>query len=210
MILIKRNLLKISYQVNEGVSLIAVSKYRTVDEILLAIDAGQKIFGENKVQEAMKKWPEIREKYPDIELHLIGALQTNKVKEAVKTFDVIEVVDREKLANALLKEMKRQDKYPDCLIQVNTGSESQKAGILPEQADTFISECIEMGLPIKGLMCIPPANEDPKPHFKILKEFCNRHSLDICSMGMSGDYEEAIKCGATHIRVGTAIFGPRP
>ncbi len=209
MIHIKSNLLKISYQVNNEAELIAVSKYRTVDEILQAVEAGQKIFGENKVQEAMQKWPEIKEKHTDIELHLIGALQTNKVKEAVQTFDVIEVVDREKLANALVKEMNKQGKYPDCLIQVNTGSEPQKAGIFPENADRFIKWCIEKGLPIKGLMCIPPANEDPRPHFNMLKDLCNKHELEVCSMGMSGDYEDAIKCGATHIRVGTAIFGSR-
>ncbi|MDA0781406.1 MAG: YggS family pyridoxal phosphate-dependent enzyme [Rickettsiales bacterium] len=209
MIHIKRNLLKISYQINERAKLIAVSKYRSADETLQAIEAGHKIFGENKVQEAVQKWSEIRKKHSDVELHLIGALQTNKVKEAIKTFDVIEVVDREKLANALITEMKKQSKYPDCLIQVNTGEEPQKAGVLPKDADMFIKDCIEKGLPVKGLMCIPPVNEDPKPHFKMLRDLCNKHNLDICSMGMSGDYMQAIDCGATHVRIGTAIFGER-
>ena len=210
MIHIKQNLLKISYQVNNSAKLVAVSKYREVDEILQAVDAGQKIFGENKVQEAMSKWSKIREHHSDIELHLIGALQTNKAKEAVRTFDVIEVLDREKLANALIKEMKKQNKYPDCLIQVNTGNEPQKAGVSTDDADNFINECIDKGIPIKGLMCIPPADDAPEIHFKMLKELCNKHKLEICSMGMSNDYMKAIECGATHIRVGTAIFGKRP
>jgi pyridoxal phosphate enzyme (YggS family) len=207
---IKQNLLKISYQINKKAKLVAVSKYRSQDEIIEAIEEGQRIFGENKVQEAMQKWPTLKEKYGNIELHLIGALQSNKAKDAVKTFDVIEVIDREKLANTLLKEMQKQDRYPDCLIQVNTGSEPQKAGILPEDADKFIIDCINKGMPIKGLMCIPPANEEPAKHFEMLKSLCNKHNLQICSMGMSGDYEEAIKFGATHVRIGTAIFGQRP
>jgi pyridoxal phosphate enzyme (YggS family) len=209
---IVKNLLKISCEIKQtasNITLIAVSKYRSTDEIIQAIKAGQMVFGENKVQEAIQKWTEIKQHYPNIELHLIGALQTNKVSDAVKIFDTIQVVDRPKLANALLKEMQKQNKYPKCLIQVNTGAESQKAGVLPENADDFIRQCIDDGLPIEGLMCIPPAEQDPKPHFNLLKSLCDKHKLPICSMGMSADYIEAIKCGATHIRVGTAIFGER-
>lgn len=212
MLHIKENLLRISYQVNKiskNANLIAVSKYKSSEEIIEAIKAGHRVFGENRVQESAQKWPAIIKEYPDIELHLIGALQTNKVKEAVALYNVIEVVDRPKLANALLKEMKKQNKYPACLIQVNTGQEPQKAGILPKDADDFIIKCINDGLPVKGLMCIPPASEDPKPHFTSLKELCNKHNLEICSMGMSSDYKEALSCGATHVRVGTAIFGKR-
>lgn len=210
---ISENLLKISCQIKQAksnVTLIAVSKYRSTDEIIQAIKAGQMVFGENKVQEALHKWTDIKKHYPNIELHLIGALQTNKVSDAIKIFDKIQVVDRPKLAKALLKEMQKQNKYPKCLIQVNTGAEPQKAGVLANDADDFIKACIKDGLPIEGLMCIPPVEQDPTPHFKLLKNLCDKHNLPICSMGMSADYQEAIKCGATHIRVGTAIFGERP
>lgn len=209
---IEKNLLKISYQIKQATSditLIAVSKYRSTDEIIQAITAEQMVFGENKVQEALHKWTDIKQHYPNIELHLIGALQTNKVSDAVKIFDTIQVVDRPKLAKVLLMEMQKQNKYPKCLIQVNTGAEPQKAGVLTENVDGFIKQCIDDGLPIEGLMCIPPAEQDPTPHFKLLKNLCDKHKLPICSMGMSADYEEAIKCGATHIRIGTAIFGER-
>jgi pyridoxal phosphate enzyme (YggS family) len=213
MSLISKNLLKISCQIKQtasDITLIAVSKYRSSDEIIQAITAGQMVFGENKVQEAMHKWTEIKQHYPNIELHLIGALQTNKVSDAVKIFDTIQVMDRPKLAQVLLKEMQKQNKYPKCLIQVNTGAEPQKAGVLPNDADDFITQCIKDGLPIEGLMCIPPAEENPTPHFKLLKNLCDKHNLPICSMGMSADYLSAIQHGATHIRVGTAIFGERP
>lgn len=206
------NLQKINCQIKQStslVALIAVSKYRSRSEIIEAIKAGQTIFGENKVQEAIQKWPDIKRDYPNIELHLIGALQTNKARDAVKIFDAIQVVDRPKLSQVLLKEMKLQNKYPKCLVQVNTGSEPQKAGVFLDTADDFIKQSIEDGLPIEGLMCIPPEKENPLPHFKLLKELCEKHKLPICSMGMSADYQEAIKCGATHIRVGTAIFGER-
>ncbi len=189
--------------------LIAVSKFRSKDEIATAISCGHRLFGENKVQEALAKWPEIKAAYPDIILHLIGPLQTNKIKDAFKIFDVIETVDRKSLADGILKEMQKSGKQPDCYIQVNTGAEPQKAGILPEDADSFIKYCIEIGLPIKGLMCIPPADQDPKPHFKMLKNIADRHNLKILSMGMSSDFEVAITCGATHVRVGTDIFGAR-
>ena len=176
-----------------------------------ALDTGHRVFGENRVQEAAGKWPALRARYPDIVLHLIGPLQTNKVKDAVALFDVIETVDREKLARALADEFGRQGKRPDCYIQVNTGEEPQKAGVLPADIDGFIALCRdELGLPVRGLMCIPPVGEPPAPHFALLAEIAERHDLPVLSMGMSGDYEIAIAIGATHVRVGTAIFGERP
>jgi pyridoxal phosphate enzyme (YggS family) len=189
--------------------LVAVSKFRTEAEIIAAIKAGQKLFGENRVQEANSKWPAIKAQYPDVKLHLIGALQTNKIKDALKIFDVIEVVDRPKLADALLAAMKNAGKFVDCYIQVNTGNEPQKAGITIDKADEFIQKSIADGLPVKGLMCIPPVDEESEPHFKMLKKLADKYNLPVVSMGMSGDFEEAIKCGATHVRVGTAIFGER-
>lgn len=192
------------------VQLIAVSKTHPADAIKDAIEAGQTVFGENRVQEALQKWPALKAQYSGIELHLIGALQTNKIKEALSIFDVIETVDREKLARALAKEMNKIGKYPQCYIQVNTGKEPQKAGIPPEEASNFIALCRdELKLPIVGLMCIPPAEENPTPHFEMLKNIAAQHDLTNLSMGMSGDFEEAIHAGATHIRVGTAIFGKR-
>ena len=182
-----------------------------VEQILPALDTGHRVFGENRVQEAAGKWPALRARYPDIVLHLIGPLQTNKVKDAVALFDVIETVDREKLARALADEFGRQGKRPDCYIQVNTGEEPQKAGVLPADIDGFIALCRdELGLPVRGLMCIPPVGEPPAPHFALLAEIAERHDLPVLSMGMSGDYEIAIAIGATHVRVGTAIFGERP
>jgi len=193
------------------IALVAVAKTHPPEDILQALEAGHRVFGENRVQEAAAKWPSLKARYPDVQLHLIGPLQTNKVKDAVALFDVIETVDREKLARALAAEMERQNRRPDCYIQVNTGEEPQKAGIPPAEADDFIEFCRnELGLPIRGLMCIPPVDEPPAPHFALLAEIAERHDLPILSMGMSGDYEVAIGLGATHVRVGTAIFGERP
>ncbi|MCD6036087.1 MAG: YggS family pyridoxal phosphate-dependent enzyme [Rickettsiales bacterium] len=192
------------------ITLVAVSKTHPAEIILDALEAGQRVFGENRVQESLQKWPGLRAKFPDVELHLIGPLQTNKTPEAVALFDVIHTVDREKLAVALKTEMEKQGKYPKCLIQVNTGKEPQKAGILPEEANRFIPFCRDtLGLPVIGLMCIPPVEEDPTPHFTLLRTLASEHGLSELSMGMSGDYEAAIACGATYIRIGSAIFGQR-
>jgi len=192
------------------VTLIAVGKVQPVERVEAALAAGQRVFGENRVQEAQGKWPALRDRYPGIELHLIGPLQTNKVREAVALFDVVQTVDRPKLAAELAKEMIRQDRRPDCYIQVNTGEEPQKAGVLPVDADAFIGACRDQhGLPVVGLMCIPPAEDDPTLHFALLREIAKRHGLANLSMGMSGDYELAVQLGATHVRVGTAIFGAR-
>lgn len=192
------------------ITLIAVSKTHPVEAIVEAIAAGQRVFGENRVQEALAKFPTLRDEHA-LELHLIGPLQTNKVKEAVTHFDVIQTVDRVKLADALAAECKRQQRWPQFYIQINTGEEPQKAGIAPRDADEFIRYCRDtLGLPIQGLMCIPPAEQHPAPHFALLREIARRHHLSGLSMGMSGDYELAIQFGATAIRVGTAIFGSRP
>jgi len=194
-----------------SVILVAVSKTHPVEAVLPALAAGQKVFGESRVQEARDKWPALKAADAAIELHLIGPLQTNKVKDAVALFDVIETLDRPKLARALAEEMRRANRRPRCLIQVNTGREAQKAGVEPEQADRLIALARdEYGLPVAGLMCIPPVGEDPAPHFRLLAEIAARNGLGILSMGMSGDFAEAIAAGATHVRVGSAIFGERP
>jgi len=194
----------------EDVRLVAVSKTHPAERIAPLLDAGQRLFGENRVQEAEGKWPDLRLRWPDLRLHLIGPLQTNKVREAVTLFDAIETVDREKLARALAGEMVRSGRL-DCFIQVNTGAEPQKAGVLPEEADRLIGLCRDdLGLSVAGLMCIPPVEEDPARHFDLLAEMAARHGLSGLSMGMSGDFPAAIAHGATHIRVGTAIFGRRP
>jgi len=194
----------------EAVSLVAVSKTFEAPDIMPVIEAGQLLFGENRVQEAKRKWPALRERSPGITLHLIGPVQTNKAAEAVQLFDAIQSVDRPKLAHALAKEMEKQGRRPDLFIQVNTGAEPQKAGILPDEADQFIALCRDnLHLPIVGLMCIPPVDEDPVPHFKLLATIAARNGLAGLSMGMSGDFEAAIACGATHVRVGSAIFGSR-
>jgi pyridoxal phosphate enzyme (YggS family) len=194
-----------------SVTLVAVSKFHDAESCRAAILAGQRHFGENRVQEAMGKWPALKAAYPDLVLHLIGPLQSNKAKEAVALLDVIESVDRPKVAAALAEQMARQGRRPDCFIQVNTGEEAQKAGVPPAEADGFIAHCRDaLGLPVRGLMCIPPVEEPPAPHFALLREIARRHALDVLSMGMSADYEEAIRFGATHVRVGTAIFGARP
>lgn len=199
-----------SGRMSEDVRLIAVSKTFEAADILPVIEAGQRCFGENRVQEAKRKWPELRSRYPDIELHLIGPLQTNKAAEAVAFFDAIQSLDRPKLADVLAKEMAKQSRRPELFIQVNTGDETRKAGIAVAEADDFIRHTIEtLKLPVAGLMCIPPVDADPAPHFRLLAEIARRNGLQRLSMGMSGDYEAAIACGATEVRVGSAIFGSR-
>lgn len=193
-----------------SVALVAVTKTHPAEAVRAALEAGQRAFGENRVQEAQAKWPALREAAPDAALHLIGPLQTNKARDAVALFDTIETVDRPRLAAALAREMDRSGRRPDCLIEVNTGAEAQKAGIDPEAADGFIAACRgEYGLPVAGLMCIPPLDEEPALHFALLAEIAERNGLARLSMGMTADFETAIRFGATHVRLGTAIFGPR-
>lgn len=193
-----------------GVTVTAVSKTHDAERILPALEAGHRVFGENRVQEAMQKWPALREKCPDVELRLIGPLQTNKAREAVALFDVIETVDRPKLARVLSEEMKKQGKAPKLLVQINTGEEEQKAGVKPGDADGFIAMCRdEHGLDISGLMCIPPVDDAPAPHFALLAKIAERNGVSDLSMGMSSDYIIAAQLGATHVRVGTGIFGAR-
>lgn len=193
-----------------SVQLIAVSKTFPGSDMLPAIASGQRLFGENRVQEAEGKWPPLLAETPDIELHLIGPLQSNKAREAVALFDVIHTVDREKIAAALAAEMARQKRQPRLFVQVNTGLEPQKAGIPPREAVAFVARCrSEYGLVIAGLMCIPPADEPPGPHFALLAKLAREAGVDGLSMGMSGDFETAIAFGATHVRVGSAIFGGR-
>jgi pyridoxal phosphate enzyme (YggS family) len=193
-----------------AVTLIAVSKTFEADDIRPVLVAGQRVFGENRVQEAMGKWPALRQDFAGIELHLIGPLQSNKAKEAVAAFDVIHTIDREKIARALKDEMTVQGRDLPCFIQVNTGEEPQKAGIAPKEADAFIRLCREdIGLTVIGLMCIPPVEEAPGPHFALLQKIATRNGLSQLSMGMSADYETAVSFGATHVRVGSAIFGGR-
>jgi len=197
----------------DAVQLVAVSKTRPVEDVRVALDAGQRHFGENRVQEAMAKFPGLRAEFPDLCLHLIGPLQTNKLKEALETFDVIETVDRPKLAEALAQALAKGPgtaRTRRLLIQVNTGEEPQKAGVLPREADDFIRDCIErLKLPVEGLMCIPPVDDEPSLHFALLRSIAHRHGLSTLSMGMSADYRLAIPLGATHVRIGTAIFGER-
>jgi len=190
--------------------LVAVSKSRGPDRIIPVLEAGQRMFGENRVQEAKAKWPELRRRFPDVELHLIGPLQTNKVREAIALFDWIETLDRPKLAEALKSEGERAARMPQLLVQVNTGAEPQKAGVAPGEASGFVRYARdELGLPVQGLMCIPPADENPAPHFALLRKLAAENNLAVLSMGMSDDFETAIRFGATHVRVGTAIFGAR-
>ena len=189
------------------VTLVAVSKQQPWDRVATILETGQAVYGENRVQDAMAAWEGHRE---GVELRLIGPLQTNKVKEAVAFFDVIETLDREKLAGALAQEMKTQGKTPRLYVQVNTGEEEQKAGVIPTQADAFIKVCREThGLVIEGLMCIPPADEPPGPHFALLAKIAARNGIAKLSMGMSDDFETAVRFGATSVRVGSALFGPR-
>lgn len=194
----------------DEITLIAVSKTHGEDRILPALATGHRVFGENRVQEAKSKWPALKERYPDVALHLIGPLQTNKVRDAVAIGDAIHTVDRIKLARVLAEEMARSGRRLDCFVEVNTGEEAQKAGVAPQDADALIATCRkEFDLPIVGLMCIPPVDEEPSLHFALLRKIAERNGLTKLSMGMSADYEIAIAFGATHVRVGTAIFGPR-
>ncbi len=194
----------------DSVSLVAVSKTFGVEDIVPLIAAGQRLFGENRVQEATQKWPALKAETPGIELHLIGPLQTNKLKQALALFDVIHTLDRPRLAQALAKERDGGATLPRLFIQVNTGEEPQKAGVAPKDADQFIAQCREdLSLPVEGLMCIPPAEDEPAEHFMLLAEIARRNGLGALSMGMSADFETAIRCGATHVRVGSALFGSR-
>lgn len=193
-----------------SVTLTAVSKTQPPEALDAALAAGQRVFGENRVQEAQSHWADRRAVFLDLELRLIGPLQTNKAVEAVELFDVIETLDREKLAAALAAAMAKTGRRPRVLIQVNTGAEPQKAGVLPENADALIAAARDVhGLSVEGLMCIPPADEAPEPHFALLADIAARNGLSVLSMGMSGDYETAIRLGATHVRVGSALFGER-
>lgn len=202
--------LKSSGRGKDDATLIAVSKTFDADNIRPVLKAGQRIFGENRVQEAQGKWPQLRDEFDDVELHLIGPLQSNKSKEAVALFDVIHTVDREKIAKSLAAEMNKQNKHPALFVQVNTGEEEQKAGIAPKEAVAFVERCrSEHGLKIDGLMCIPPFDENPGPHFALLRKLAQQAGVKKLSMGMSGDFETAIEFGATHVRVGSAIFGAR-
>ena len=190
--------------------LVAVSKTFPIHEIEPLVVAGQRIFGENRVQEAQSKWPTLRTKHPELEIHLIGPLQSNKAAEAVALFDVIQTIDRPKIAEAVAQEMKRQDRPLRCLVQVNTGNEPQKTGIATAAVDDFVSLCRKVyGLNVVGLMCIPPVHADTRPHFRQLAQAAARNGLKELSMGMSGDFEAAIAEGATYVRVGSAIFGSR-
>lgn len=194
-----------------SVELVAVSKTFGADAILEAIAAGQRVFGENRVQETEDKWPALRERFPDVKVHLIGPLQRNKAKRAVTLFDAVETVDRARIARALADEMQAAGRAIQCFVEVNTGEEEQKAGVLPLDADAFVKECREAyGLSIAGLMCIPPHDEEPALHFALLREIAKRNGIHGLSMGMTADFETAIQFGATHVRVGTAIFGTRP
>ena len=199
------------YDRPEGaVQLIAVSKVQPIERVRAAVIAGHRLFGENRVQEALARWQPIRQEFDDIALHLIGPLQTNKARDAVGFFDAIHTLDRPRLAAALAREMDRQDRRPDCYIEVNTGAEPQKAGVRASEADDFIRQCrVDYALPIVGLMCIPPADEAPALHFALLREIARRNGLTNLSMGMSGDYQTAIAFDATLVRVGTAVFGAR-
>lgn len=193
----------------DDVTLVAVSKTHPAAEILPLLRAGHRVFGENRVQEAAEKFPALREQYPDLKLHLIGGLQTNKVKEAVALFDVIETVDRVELAEKLAAEMEKQGRNLPCFVQVNTGEEPQKGGVVPRETISLVEKCRELGLNVVGLMCIPPVDDEPSPHFAFLKKLARQAGVRELSMGMSADYPLAVQQGATFVRVGTAIFGAR-
>jgi PLP dependent protein len=194
-----------------AITLVAVGKAQPEERIQAALAAGQRVFGENYVQEAKARWAETRSAWPGLQLHMIGPIQTNKVRDVVALFDVIETVDRPKLAQGLAREMTRQGRRPACFVQVNTGEEPQKAGIWPADADAFIALCRdELGLRVEGLMAIPPEDEEPSLHFALLAKVAARNGLASLSMGMSADYEIAVQFGATHVRVGSALFGARP
>ena len=192
-----------------SVTLIAVSKVQPLDRVVAVLDAGHRVFGENYVQEAAGKWPDLRARFPGVAVHMIGPLQTNKAKPALDLFDAIHTVDRPSLAERLARLVQGAGRCPDLFVQVNTGAEPQKAGVLPGDADAFVAQCRGLDLPIRGLMCIPPEDEDATPHFAMLRDMAARNGLTGLSMGMSSDFESAIAHGATHVRVGSAIFGAR-
>lgn len=191
------------------VCLVAVSKTFDVPDILPLLEAGHRVFGENRVQESQKKWPELKARFPDVELHLIGPLQSNKSREALALFDVIETLDRESVIRAVARDWPQLDKKPRLLVQVNTGAEPQKAGVLPHDLPAILTLASDLGLQISGLMCIPPVDQPPSPHFAVLARLAKTHGLTHLSMGMSADYAEAIQLGADYVRVGSAIFGHR-
>ncbi len=192
-----------------SVRLVAISKQQPADRIIPVLNAGHRIFGENKVQEAAAKWPALRDRFSGVQLHLIGPLQTNKARQAMALFDVIQTLDRPRLANTLARIAQDLGTCPDLMVQVNTGSEPQKAGVLPGDADGFIAECRALDLPLRGVMCIPPETEPPTPHFALLAAIGAQNGLPALSMGMSADFEAAIAAGATHVRIGSALFGAR-
>lgn len=200
---------RIAASIRPETHLIAVSKVQPNDRVKAVLEQGHRIFGENRVQEAAAKWPDFRKDFDGVELHLLGPLQTNKVRQAMELFDVFHTVDRLKLAKRIATIRDELGHCPNLFIQVNTGNEPQKAGISPEDADSFIAQCRALELPVIGLMCIPPAQEDPVPHFSMLRELAEKNDLPELSMGMSSDYETAIAHGATYVRVGSAIFGER-
>jgi len=204
-----RNIAQESGRNPEDVRLVAVSKKQPADKIQAALDGGHRLFGENRVQEAYDHWQDLKPSYPDLALHLIGPLQTNKVKDAVGLFDCIETLDRPKLARTLAEEMDSQARNLPCFIQVNTGEEDQKSGVIPDDLPDFITLCRDLKLNITGLMCIPPQDDPPAVHFAFLRKLATEHGLEHLSMGMSADYRKAIPLGATHIRLGTALFGQR-
>ncbi|WP_299202868.1 YggS family pyridoxal phosphate-dependent enzyme [uncultured Tateyamaria sp.] len=193
----------------DTVNLIAVSKVQPLDRVQAVLDEGHRLFGENRVQEAAGKWPDFRDQYGAVDVHLIGPLQSNKARQAMELFQAIHSVDRPKLAKTIARLAQQMGKCPDLFLQVNTGEEPQKAGVLPSDADAFIAECRALDLPVRGLMCIPPMDEEPSLHFALLAKIAARNDLSGLSMGMSSDFESAIALGATHVRVGSAIFGER-
>lgn len=198
-----------SGRVAGSVNLIAVSKVQPNARVQAVLEQGHRCYGENKVQEAAGKWPDFKQTYNGVELHLIGPLQTNKTRQAMELFDFIHAVDRPKLAKTIARLAQEMGQCPGLFIQVNTGEEDQKAGVMPAEADAFVAECLALDLPIEGLMCIPPVDEEPSLHFALLAKIAERNGLAGLSMGMSSDFERAIALGATHIRVGSAIFGER-
>jgi pyridoxal phosphate enzyme (YggS family) len=193
----------------ESVTLIAVSKVQPNERVVAVLDEGHRVFGENRVQEAAGKWPEFRTRYDGIALHLLGPLQTNKARQAMELFQVIHSVDRPKVAQTIARLAQEMGHCPEIFLQINTGEEEQKAGVMPAEADAFVAEARALDLPVRGLMCIPPVEEEPSLHFALLAKMAERNGLTGLSMGMSGDFESAIALGATHIRVGSAIFGER-
>lgn len=207
--MIARNFTDIKTLIADRAKLIAVSKTQPPEKIDAALATGHRLFGENRVQEAQVHWAEHRQAYPDLELHLIGPLQTNKAKDAVALFDVIQTIDRKSIVEAVSKEIKKQNRNISVFIQVNTGQEKQKSGVSVENLDDLIEYSLENSLNLTGLMCIPPVNEDPAPHFQMLSELAKKHNLKELSMGMSGDFETAIEHGATYVRIGTSLFGKR-